>query len=846
MSPVTFSFSLLGGADPGLSAFSLRGEEAISRPFRFEVDLVGDTDDVDLESMLAREAALALEWDGGRREVRGIVERFAMTGFSPTGAPLYRAVLVPPLATIAFNREYQVYGVGDDGVTVLDIVRAEVTGRNRPNAGADGRALLARTRLKDRTMQTWYPRRDHVVQHGESGLDFIHRLMERVGIYYFFVGETGETLVVADDNAALPDLPHGAALSYATVSGQAFADPHVFGLVARREPLPGRFVLHDYNYRRPRVHIRSETTVDPESPGVRSEFGTHVRTPEEAQHVARVRLEEMRCWQTAFSGRSTVCDLRAGHRFALDGHPDLAFDRRYVVASVGHEAWQPVADAPDRAAGDPSGYRNRFVAVAADLPFRPRRVTPWPRVSGFVSARVDATADRQRAELDEEGRYRVRMPFDLAGREAGRASRPIRMLQPYGGPSQGMHFPLKPETEVTVVHVNGDPDRPVITGTLPNPTMPSVASLASATTNRLVTSAGISIGMSDGTAVGSDPGSGDAAGALALQQNADAATPVVSSFTGDSVAATISVPGYDGADADSYLRLGAADTSESAYTGGVAWSVDGAAITDYDGWLGYTDGNWIDRIAGDHSSRVTTHETRRVGGDLTIEVGSGSGSDTCETISYESTRAESITGSDSITVDGAADILVHGSDSVSIAGSYSETNTAAGDTAWASDGDVEVSSYQKSIDYLGGFADSIAGNATRTYTCGKSTSVSGGTSVTVDGDETTYKESTSSTSYLGLYSSRYEGDKTTVFRGGIFKLAFLSASLKLQFSFSLKIYVAAYINIFARSASYTVAKMEFPVGIKYEYMGTLAEMDDFKYDFPFMVKLKTTLLDSTT
>lgn len=851
MSGTTFAFSLPGQPDPELTAYAFTGTEAISRPFRFEIDLVGQTEDLDLDAMLGREAALTLEWSGGRREIRGIIERFAATGASPTNAPLYRAVLVAPLAIIGLNHEYQVYGVGDDGVTVLDIVRAEVTGRDRPNAASDARSLLSRMRLDDRTMQSWYPAREHVVQYGESGLAFIHRLMERVGIFYFFDGAATETLVIADDNAAIPDLPGGATLSFAGASGQAFAGPHVFGFAARREPLSGRFILHDYNYRLPRLRLQSEIDLDPAAPGVRSEFGAHFRSPEEGRHIARVREEEMRCWQTTYHGRSVVGDLRAGHRFTLDGHPDFVLDRRYIVAAVSHEGWQAVADAPENATGHggPAGYRNHFTGVSADRPFRPRRVTPWPRVPGFLSARVGATADAQRAELDEEGRYTLRLPFDLAGRATAKASRPIRMLQPYGGASEGMHFPLRPGTEVTVTHVNGDPDRPIITGTLPNPTMPSLSTLGSETRNRLVTSAGITLQLSDGTAVSGDGSGDEVASALVLQQNADAGQTSVVSYRGDTVAATISVPGYDGAEADSYLRLGAADSaSESGYTGSLAWSVDGNAITSYDGWLGYTDGNWIDHIATDHWSHVTRHQTREIGGDLTIDIGSASGSDTCETLSYGSSRDETITGSDSITVDGATDVLVYGADSASISGDLTETNTAGADTMFdpGADGALAATSYQKTVSYDGGFTDSIAGNANRTYTDGKSETIAGGSSTTVVGTETTYKESTSTATYLGLYSSRYEGKTTKKFHGGIFKLAFMNAGLKMKLSFSMKVYVAAYINIFIRSSSYTLVKMEFPTGLKYEYFGTLTEMDINKHDLPFMTKLKTINLNSTT
>jgi type VI secretion system secreted protein VgrG len=114
-------------------------------------------------------------------------------------------------------------------------------------------------------------------------------------------------------------------------------------------------------------------------------------------------------------------------------------------------------------------YSNRFAAVIADAQFRPERVSSKPRFYGALNATVDASGDGQYAEIDDQGRYKIVLPFDRGNNSGGRASRWIRMAQPYAGNDFGMHFPLHKGTEVLISFIDGDPDRPIISGAAPNP-----------------------------------------------------------------------------------------------------------------------------------------------------------------------------------------------------------------------------------------------------------------------------------------------------------------------------------------------------------------------------------------
>ena len=135
-----------------------------------------------------------------------------------------------------------------------------------------------------------------------------------------------------------------------------------------------------------------------------------------------------------------------------------------------HRGSQPGATLPS---DDPNSfkisYENAFTCIKADTQWRPELLTPWPSIHGVIHATIDAAASGEYAELDDQGRYKVKLPFDLSDVKDGKASRYIRMAQPYSGPGMGMHFPLHKGTEVLLIHIDGDPDRPIIVASIPNP-----------------------------------------------------------------------------------------------------------------------------------------------------------------------------------------------------------------------------------------------------------------------------------------------------------------------------------------------------------------------------------------
>ena len=200
-----------------------------------------------------------------------------------------------------------------------------------------------------------------------------------------------------------------------------------------------------------------------------AEYGSNHDTPEQGDRLARVRSEERDGQCRFFRGESDRAELTAGASVQLVGHPRLD-DPSLLLVEVEHRGSQVVGTH----GGDGSeGYLNAFKAVDASRTYRPPRVTPRPRIHGVLTAITEPAAkgtSGRIAQIDEQGRYTVRFFFDAASGEGRvRSSAPVRMVQPHAGANYGMHFPLKPGIEVAVTFVDGDPDRPIIAGAVPNP-----------------------------------------------------------------------------------------------------------------------------------------------------------------------------------------------------------------------------------------------------------------------------------------------------------------------------------------------------------------------------------------
>ncbi|MFH1490644.1 MAG: type VI secretion system tip protein TssI/VgrG, partial [Pseudomonadota bacterium] len=401
----------------------------------------------------------------------------------------YRAVLVPKLWWLSLTHHNQVFL----NKTVPEIIQEVLE---------DGGLTTLDIELR---LENGYPQWEYICQYRESHFSFVSRWMEREGMYYFFEQtDTGEKMIITDTKVSHTDMPQGKTMHYSPPSGldELHREEVIKAFICRQTMIPHTLRLKDYNYRTPSLEMNGQADVAAHGRGEVFIYGEHFRTPEEGDTLAKVRAEELLCQEKRFYGESTIPYLRPGYLFDFQDHYRDSFNQTYLTVELEHEGSQAAFLLAGVQKGlseveDQPYYRNSFVDIPGDVQFRPERKTEKARFYGAMNAKIDAAESGRYAELDDQGRYKVVLPFDISGRKDGKASTYLRMAQPYAGTDHGMHFPLHKGTEVLLTFIDGDPDRPIIAGAVPNQEYPSQVTSEDQTMSKITTSGGNKIHMED-------------------------------------------------------------------------------------------------------------------------------------------------------------------------------------------------------------------------------------------------------------------------------------------------------------------------------------------------------------
>jgi type VI secretion system secreted protein VgrG len=460
---------------------TLSGKEAISQLFWFDLGIVSLDGALTAAAMEGMDATIVFKTEDEEiRRVHGMIAEIEDMLDTEVETRSFKLRFVPRAHRLTLIQTQEIY---------MDLSVPEIIRQKLELVG-----LAADVELR---LHGTYPQREFVVQYQETDLAFISRLAEHLGISFFFEHEDGR------DKIVFTDYPKG----FQPVSGRNVLpfrgrgeERDVFQMQARTRLIPKNYMLQDYNYRTPQVDLSASAQAAAGLAGGIVEQGAHFKTPDEGKALAEVRAEELQASHLVYSGRSDVCSFSAGARFSLREHPRLGDGAtEFLLVSVEHRAAQAVAT--HGAGKEPDRYTNTFSAIAGSLSYRPPRTTPCPRIYGVATGIVEqlpgAPSDQQHAMIDEQGRYVVRFLFDTAPQGLRKASRPVRMAQPHAGPNYGMHFPLKPGIEVLLIFIDGDPDRPLIVGSVPNPITPSPVVQRNSVINRIKTASGVLIEMKD-------------------------------------------------------------------------------------------------------------------------------------------------------------------------------------------------------------------------------------------------------------------------------------------------------------------------------------------------------------
>ncbi|MBM4359038.1 MAG: type VI secretion system tip protein VgrG [Deltaproteobacteria bacterium] len=464
---------------PGTAVVGFRGSEALSRPYRFTVwfTIPSELTEFDMVDFVGARATLEVGRLSPLAEphvVHGILVTVELE-LEAHGRALFRAELAPAVWRLAQVRHSRVF----TNLTVPAILTEVLV-----SAGFTPADFALR-------LEGSYPVEEHVCQYCESDLDFLARWMEREGIYsYFEQGEERERLVFVDHRAS-HEASRQVPVRYHPIAAHDGSATECFDVVKlRRVSLPGGVRVADYDYLKPSLELAALAPIVPGSAGEVVEHAGRVFRPDDVARVVKLRAEEVRAREAILHAAGTVLHVRPGYRVALEDHPRAALNGDYLVTALEHVGNQgattPELQKLTGLEGEPL-YRVELAGIPGDVQFRSERRTPWPRIYGHENGVVDGEAESDYAQLDEHGRYHIKLRFDERARADGAASTWIRMAQPHGGTVEGFHFPLRKGTEVLVSFLGGDPDRPVIAAVLPNAHTPSPVTRSNHTTNVLQT-----------------------------------------------------------------------------------------------------------------------------------------------------------------------------------------------------------------------------------------------------------------------------------------------------------------------------------------------------------------------
>jgi type VI secretion system secreted protein VgrG len=460
-----------------LLLIGFRGQEDLSQLFQYQLDLLAENGkDVAFDKLLGQPVSIALALPGGEsRSFCGICSRFSQ-GARDTFFTSYQLEMVPALWLLtrrAQSRIFQHLSVPDILKKVLDglPVSWEIQGTFQP--------------------------RDYCVQYRETDFNFASRLMEEEGIYYFFKHEGGHKMVVANTPGSHPDMPQEGKLIFDAATGGNRPEERIYSWEKVQELRSGQYTLWDHTFEKPHKHLEADKAIlDSVAAGKvthKQALGANAKLElydypggyaqrfggvdkgggdrpaevekifEDNKRTVGIRMQQEAVPGLVVHGSSNCRQLVPGHKFTLERHFNA--DGPYLLTGVQHSA-KLTGDYRTNGGGE-FRYENRFSCIPFAQPYRPQRTTPKPSVRGTQTAVVVGPKGEE-IFTDKYGRVKAQFHWDRQGKYDAGSSCWVRVATPWAGKKWGMiHIPRIGQ-EVVVDFLEGDPDQPIIVGSVYN------------------------------------------------------------------------------------------------------------------------------------------------------------------------------------------------------------------------------------------------------------------------------------------------------------------------------------------------------------------------------------------
>jgi type VI secretion system secreted protein VgrG len=620
-----------------LAVIEFEARENLSGPYRVDLVFTAAPDIVvDAAELLGQPAALVVrQGTSDIRYLHGILcelSRWNAGGSAQRNR--YRAVLEPGFHLLRHTRKSRIF----QQKSIPEIVE-QVLGEGKVTYALE--------------LQGSYSPRDYCVQYRESDFDFVSRLLEEVGIFYFFRhSQGGHEMVLGDSPNVHTPIYGDPAIPFRDPAGMSGDEECVFEISGRMEVVPGAVALRDFDFVRPSLDMTVDSQASDGDTALEIyDYPGKYEDPSPGKDVAKVRLEELRAPKQVAWGQTVCRRLEAGCKFELTEHAEADFNKEFLLLSVAHEGYQPevlLFEQANGGRGDRKPFRSVFQCMPSEVPYRPPRRTPRPVIPGPQTAIVVGPSGEE-IFTDEHGRVKVQFHWDREAPGDDKSSCWVRVSQAWAGPGWGALYLPRIGQEVVVDFLEGDPDRPLITGRVYNGHNPPPADLPGKRTQSTLRS-------------DSSPGGGgfnefrfeDAAGEEEIYLHAQKDMDIV--IENDK---TQSVGGNE--------SLTVAKNRVREVGGNQAMSVKGNDDTT-------VTGNQTLEVKANRTTTVSGSHSETIGGSQSIEVGGAHsllvGAASAETIGLA--KALTVGGAYTVTVGAAMNVAVAGVKAEEVGGSKSE------------------------------------------------------------------------------------------------------------------------------------------------------------------------------
>ncbi|MGH7555233.1 MAG: type VI secretion system Vgr family protein [Longimicrobiales bacterium] len=438
-----FRFNVSGLGENDLLPVRFTGYEAVSKLFAYQLELISENKEIDPKSVLRQPASITVTLPGdSERLLHGVVNRFVQLG-TRDDLTFYRADVVPWLWFLSLKRDCRIF----QNKSVPDIIEAVF----KADGYSDYKLQVTRN----------YAPREYCVQYRESNLNFVTRLMEEEGIFYYFAhDESKHTLMMGDTSTTLEGCP-GAQV--ARVSEQPGLDEDIITSVMREDTVfSGKVTLRDYDPLQPALTLSGSMGDGREEV---YDYQPVIYTKMDVgERYARNQLEAEEAFQRLILGDGTCRAFQAGFQFNLEEHYRSDVNGAYLLTEVRHRGMSQ-----DYRAWETAGfeYTNDFVAIPFNIPYRPLRTAQKPVMRGSQTAVVVGKSGEE-IWTDKHGRVKVQFHWDREGKKDENSSCWVRVSSGWAGKHWGMISIPRIGQEVIVDFIEGDIDRPIIVGRVYN------------------------------------------------------------------------------------------------------------------------------------------------------------------------------------------------------------------------------------------------------------------------------------------------------------------------------------------------------------------------------------------